>query len=245
MNGKLLTGRTGLAGVAMLLVPVLALAQNPQGDTGINGASGNAETVDDVNLAATRDRPWRLRFDFSWVNPSADVVIFNAGGTSVRTGFGTGAGAGLRGEYLFSSRLGVEVGVLGAGSVGVTSRIFGGTVGSDVEVSGFAPFTVGFNVHLTPEHAVDLYIGPQLALVRYSSVDVWTGWSGANSTVSIENDVGWGVILGLDVPLGNHGWMIQANVRYIDTDMKNSREWIAFDSEFNPVILSVGFGYRF
>jgi len=151
----------------------------------------------------------------------------------------------VRGEYQFSPRLGVELGVLGAGSVDVASGIFAGTVGNAVQVSSFTPFTVGLNVHLTPDHLLDVYAGPLLALVSYSSVDVQTTIGNASTSVSVDNDVGLGAILGLDVPIGERGWLIQTNLRYVDTDIENSGGVILINSEFDPLIFSVGFGYRF
>lgn len=97
----------------------------------------------------------------------------------------------------------------------------------------------------TPDSPIDLYVGPQLALVRYSNVDMWAGFGAAGASVSVEDDVSWGAILGLDVPLGTRGWMVHANVRYLDTDMKDSGGVSSFNGKFDPVIFSVGVGYRF
>lgn len=194
--------------------------------------------------AAEQEAVWQLRLDVSWVDPAGDFSA-NVGGTTVETSYDTGFGGGFRGEYQFSTRLGVELGVLGASSVKVTSGTFGGTTGTAVEVSSFTPYTVGLNVHLTPDRSVDLYVGPQLALVSYSGVDVRVTAFGASTTVSVDDDVGWGAIVGLDIPLGKHGWLIQTNLRYIDTDIKGSRELISINSAFDPLIFSIGFGYRF
>ena len=195
--------------------------------------------------AAETEPAWRLRFDLSWVDPSGDFVSADVGSSTFTAGFDTGIGAGVRGEYQFTNMLGVEFGVLGASSVDVTSGLFGGTLGTSVEVSSFAPFSVGLNVHLTQGRPIDLYLGPMLALVRYDSVDVRTTIGTASTSVSIDNDVGWGAILGLDIPLGGGGWLIQTNLRYIDTDIESSGGGIPISSEFDPVIFSLGFGYRF
>jgi len=195
--------------------------------------------------AAEGEPVWLLRLDLSWVDPSGDFVTADVGGTTASAGFDTGFGGGVRGEYQFSDRYGVEIGVLGAGSVDVASGIFGGTVGSAVQVSSFALFTVGLNVHLTQDAPIDLYVGPLLALVSYDSVDVRTTIGTATTSVSVDNDVGLGAILGLDVPIGERGWLIQTNLRYVDTDIENSGGIILINSEFDPLIFSVGFGYRF
>ena len=245
MNRHFLHWRARLTWAALFLVPVLALAQNPIGSTGAVEVISDRRTTATDGSASIVQKPWRLRLDFSWVNPSGNFNSTYAGWETVGVSFDTGFGAGLRGEYQFSRQLGVELGVLAAGSVDVAAGIFGGTIGSDVGVSGFVPVTLGLNVHLTPNRKVDLYAGPLLTLVRYNSVDVWTAIGVAGTTESIETDTGWGASLGLDVPLGRHGWMVQANLRYIDTDMKDTGGIISFNSKFDPVIFSVGVGYRF
>ena len=238
MNRHLSHLQKTLIGAVAVLAPVLAIAQGPQMDS-------STGTVTGTDLTSTPEAYWVLRFDLSWVDPSGSPVSFAGDGHTVWTYFDTDFGAGMRAEYRFSERLGVEVGVLGAGNVDVTSGYFDHSIGSNVEVSGFTPLTLGLNVHLTPDRAVDLYAGPLLALVMYSSVDDWSSHYVGRTNVSVDNDVGWGAILGLDVPLGSRGWMAQANLRYIDTDMKNSGGDISLNSEFDPVIYSVGFGYRF
>jgi outer membrane protein W len=186
-----------------------------------------------------------LVLDFSWIDPSGSGISTNTGGPTVGANFDTGVGAGVRAEYLFSNRFGVEIGVLGTVNVDVSVGSPGGTFGSNVAVSSFTPITLGLNIHLTPDRPVDLYAGPLLALSNYGSIDVSTGTGAANTSVSIDQDVGYGAILGLDVPLGDHGWLVQANLRYIATEMKDSGGAISFSGEFNPVIFSVGLGYRF
>jgi len=196
-------------------------------------------------LAQHHDPSWILRFDLSIVEPSGAFNSVNVGGGTVESRFATAVGAGFRGEYQFSTRLGVDLGILGAGTVAVKTGILDGTIGSEVTVGSFAPFSLGLNVHLTPDKNMDLYVGPQLVLVSYSGVEVRAAPGGVGNTVSVDNDTGWGAIIGLDIPVGKHGWIIQTNLRYIDTDTNGSGSTISFSSEFNPVIFSLGFGYRF
>lgn len=193
--------------------------------------------------AQQHDPHWMLRVDLSFVNPSGDFVSTGIGDGTIGTEINTAFGAGLRGEYQFSPRLGFELGVLGAGSPGVKTGIFDGTIGNEVRLNSFTQFAVGLNVHLTPDQPVDLYLGPQLALLRYGDEAVRATIGGVGTSVSVDNDVGWGAIIGLDVPLGKRGWMIQTNLRYIETQMSGSEDF--FKSNFDPLVFSVGFGFRF
>ncbi len=188
---------------------------------------------------------WRLHLDLAVVNASGDFVAVDVGGAGVDVDFDSAVGAGLRGEYRFSELLGVEIGVLGAGSVDVKAGVFDGGVGTAVGVNSFSPVSLGLNFHLTADSPVDVYAGPLLAIVNYGDVDVETGIGGATTSVSVDSDVGWGAIVGLDVPIGSRGWTLQTNVRFIETSLKGSHDDLSFDSNFDPFIFSLGVGYRF
>jgi len=112
-------------------------------------------------------------------------------------------------------------------------------------VTSFTPVTLGLNLHLTPDRPVDLFVGPLLALSSYGNVEVSAGVGAATTPVSIDNDIGFGAVLGLDLALGETGWLAQANVRYFATETKSSAGSISFSGRFNPVIFSLGLGYRF
>lgn len=191
--------------------------------------------------AAEDDTHWRVALEFAWVDPSGDFATTNVNGNTVRATYDTGYGAGVRGEYRFAPQYGVELSGLGAGSVELSA----GTTGSYVRVSAVAPLMVGFNFHLTPDRAVDFYVGPMLGLVRYSDVEYHAGFGAVSTTVSVEDDFAWGAIAGLEIPIGSRGWQVQGNLRYIETDIRDSGGPISIDSEFDPLILSIGFGYRF
>jgi outer membrane protein W len=218
--------------VAFVLLPIPTHASGP-----------TAPALADTTAAAASR--WQLVLDFSWIDPSGAGISTNASGPIVGTNFDTGVGAGVRAEYNFSARFGVEFGILGTVNLDVSIGTPGPAFGRNIRVSSFAPVTLGLNVHLTPDRSVDLYAGPLLALSNYGNVDVSTGMGAASTSVSIDRDVGYGAILGLDVPLGDHGWLVQANLRYIATEIKSSGGVSSFSREFNPVIFSVGLGYRF
>jgi outer membrane protein W len=191
------------------------------------------------------DPTWRLHVDFAVVDPSGNFVVADVDGAGVQVGFDTVVGAGLRGEYQFSELLGVELGALGAGSAGVKTGVFGDLIGTAVGVSSFGSFTVGLNFHLAPNSSLDLYAGPFLAVVNYGNVDVQAGLGGVTTGESVDSDVSWGAIAGLDVPIGGRGWSFQTSLRYIDTKMTSGSDSLSFNSDFDPVVFSLGIGYRF
>jgi outer membrane protein W len=215
-------------------------------DNGIPVTTGHASTGTG-HSPPQEENHWRLRFNLSWVNPTGSSVSTSIGHDNINFGIGAGAGAGLQAEYRLSPRLGIELGMLAAANFDVTSRISHDDIRGGISLNGFAPFSLGLNVHLTPEHALDLYAGPQLALVTYGNDRTWWNWdlSSGGGRASTESDWAWGVSAGLDIPLGKRGWLFNANLRYLETSIKQSRNDTHFNGEFDPAIFSIGIGYAF
>jgi len=188
---------------------------------------------------------WSLKLDLGWLNPSGSEVTVVAGNVTSKTRFETGAGAGLRAERRLTDLLGFEFGVFSAGSLDVQSGIASGTVQSRVSLGSITPITLGLNAHLTPKSAIDLYVGPQVGLVRYGALEIRTGTGDSSERVSADDHFAWGVILGLDVPLGRHGWSVQGSVRYLDIDLDTSSSTTFVRGDMNPTIVSIGVGYAF
>lgn len=195
--------------------------------------------------AQTFEPSLKLEFDLAFIDPSGDNAAVGVGPGGVNVDLDPGAGAGLRLEYRFAEALGVELGVLGASSFDVTVGNLGDGFGVETSISSFAPVTLGLNYHFSSGNRVNVYAGPFLALIRYGDVEVQTGTSGVVTRESVDTDTGWGVIVGLDVPVGSGNWLLQSNLRYIQTNMKGTTVDGVFDSDFDPLILSVGFGYKF
>jgi outer membrane protein W len=212
-------------------------------------ADNNGSTVADraptapVRPLRQDENHWRQRFNLSIVDPVGKSISTSAGHADVT--FDMGAGAGLQAEYRLSPRFGIELGALAAAKFDISSRMFPGALRSDISVTGFAPFSLGLNVHLTPEQKFDVFVGPQMALVAYGSDHTWWGPSAGGYKRSIENDWAWGLAAGLDVPLGRRGWLFNTSLRYLETSVKQSQHDFHVDGEFNPVIFSVGIGYAF
>jgi len=155
-------------------------------------------------------------------------------------------GFGIDFEYRASRRLGIDFGVLTA-SPELDVVYDEAPVITATAKPRITPIYAGLNVHLTPDSRFDLFIGPVLAYVVYSGFDlvVDPAFLTEEGFVS-ENDLGVGVNLGLDVRLGDGGWLLTAAFKYLDTTLEASPPdevagWTAID----PKIFSIGVGYRF
>ena len=85
-----------------------------------------------------------------------------------------------------------------------------------------------------------------LAYVVYSSFDLVTDpWFLRESFVA-ENDFGIGINVGLDVRLGESGWLLTAAFKYLVTTLESSPPGEGVGrTDLDPIIFSVGVGYRF
>jgi outer membrane protein W len=54
----------------------------------------------------------------------------------------------------------------------------------------------------------------------------------------------WGAELGVDLRLGDSRWTLGASAEYLQTSLNATRDYW-WTSDFDPVIVSLGFGYRF
>ena len=169
-----------------------------------------------------------------------------------------GGGFGVSAEYLiWKQRLGLEFGVLFA-QIGtdLSVGIDGGSNGArNAEVSvdsGFEPLFFGLNYHiLRPDNWLDVYAGAFYSLVTYSDSQVTV--DGSPGRFNVEDDVGFGVILGSDIKFGaKREWRATLGVRYMATQTLFSFEFETPDGgrsvapvnvEVNPVIVFLGFGY--
>lgn len=189
---------------------------------------------------------FRLHVDFGVFDPRGYGMAIDTGADTFGIDLDGGGGAGVRGEYRLGRRVGVEVGVFVGSSIDINLWYLDGDAATSVGFETFVPITVGMDLHLTPDARVDLYLSPQLALVRYGDVEVgvFPGYTGTR--VSVDSDVGLGASLGLDIPLGEmKRWSIQMTLRHIDTTMEGHSGSTRIEADFDPTIFSIGFGYRF
>ena len=199
--------------------------------------------------ATAQDDKWRLRVGGAWVDPGVNFTDVDSDGDRVAVGADGAIGFSLALERQFSRRLGIELGALFAEPDLTLAADLAG--GSQVSGSGgirFTAVTVGLNIHLTPDKAVDLYVGPLLVYTTYSDVGFRVEVDGQTlaADLSSNDDFAFGAQIGADIPFGDGPWSLNLAARYIDTSLGvTDDESVVSELEFDPLILSVGFGYRF
>jgi outer membrane protein len=201
------------------------------------------------------DEPgWSLRLDGYYVDPGETPSVSFLGIANVRSDNTSGGGLGVSAEYRFNERIGLELGALATnhGDFFVVIDPPGTRLKVDDTLT-MQVFSAGVNVYLTPRSKVDLYVGGLLAIVGYTNLtvdvdlDLPSPLPGPTSVrIDIESDLGFGLNLGLDVPLGDRGWIFNANLRYLLTTADASIEGLISEAiDYDPLLVGAGFGYRF
>lgn len=188
---------------------------------------------------------WQLNFDLAFVNPSGDGVTVSAGAPGVNVDVDNEIGAGLRLRYQFAQAWSTEFGFLATSSVGVSVGGTANIFGAATTVESFSTISAGANYHFLPKGRADIFAGPFVAVVNYGDIDISAGLGNASARQSVDTEFAWGVIAGLDVPIGTGGWSLQSNVRYIDANMESTVDGDRLSGDLDPLILSIGFAYRF
>lgn len=126
----------------------------------------------------------------------------------------------------------------------------------DVELGGVnigsvkhLPPTLTLQYHFNPEGSVRPYAGIGLNYTRFSGVklDAGTVLGGSVPLKVDRSSVGWAAQIGVDIQLAPQ-WFLNLDAKYvkIDTDISVKGAGIPVTRlDIDPVLLSVGLGYRF
>jgi len=212
-----------------------------------------------VPSSASANGKWHLRAFGVWVDPELDFRTTNDDGDDIRAGTDSTFGLGISGEYRFSQRFGVELGIFRV-NPNVNLHYQFNLLPLSFETSddlAMTPIGLGLNIHLLPpDKRVDLYVAPLFAYVRYSdlSFEVSETLEVAGMPiliedtleVSVDNDVAYGAALGIDVPISFSPWAISGTVRYLWTDLdvtepEGDRETMGY----NTLVATLGIRYSF
>jgi len=192
--------------------------------------------------AAAGDDSWRLKV-------SGVSAQSTAGG-----GSDSSLGGALALEYRATPRIGVELGGLRTEFEKEASvQLFTTDFVSELDFR-MTPILARLNVHLTPGRRADLYVGPVAGYVLMSDVSHRYRPGPLVDDIPFvmpaEDRFAWGAHAGLDVQLGRGSSYLTAGATYLDLPLEvRVPDSIGpdgrFSGDFDPLVVHLGYGYRF
>ena len=208
--------------------------------------------------AVAGDGQWHLRAQAVWVQPDLDWRMSPAPGDVVSVDADDAWGLGVSGEYQVSGLLGVDLGIMRAVpdvNILVDDTLLGASLNATDGLT-MTPLSIGLNFHLTPGQRFDLYLGPFLAYVLYSDLE----WR-VNETIdvggvpividetlrmSVANDLAYGAVAGIDIPVGSRGWYLSGTLKYMATELDiTDPDGDSENLSLDPIIVAIGVRYSF
>jgi outer membrane protein W len=191
-----------------------------------------------------------IRFGTLYASPTGDWSISEEGEGVRETGTieATGTlGAFFGFEYMVSDMIGIDATisytdhdvdsdylVVEDGEVVFDDSM---TIG-DVSVT---PLFVSAHFHVVQRDAFDFYVGPTVGYVMYGDLKLVPEFD--EDDVSIKNDLGYGVVTGIDVPFGGGGWNFSTALKYVKTGAEIDESG-APEIDIDPLIIQVGVAKR-
>lgn len=200
-------------------------------------------TAGNASAQSSQDPGWRAHLG------AASIQATTGGSPELNPG----AAVGL--EYRASRRLGFELGVMSADIENDLDFGFFDFVSITIESKLRAtPILAQLDVHLTPDHRVDLFIGPVVGYVLYGDREIRVRGlpeeeeSLAVLRTSTDDGIAWGAHLGLNAQLGHSRAFFTARASYLKAEVESSAgddELGALSFDLDPLAVQVGVGYRF
>jgi outer membrane protein W len=195
--------------------------------------------------AHAQDTGWKVKVAGAYFEPTGEEELDGD------IGFGLGV------EYRWSRRFGVELGILTSDMSSETTisaeDVPLGTLNTNLRTT---PLLARLNIHLTPNSPVDLYLGPVAGYIFNGDLEVRVRGEALDApntipdfSVPLDDSFAYGAHLGLDVPVRDSGFFFNGGATYLVSEV--DIESTIFDDEdpgsfdLDPVVIHVGFGYRF
>ncbi len=192
---------------------------------------------------------WNLRLGGVWTNPDGETRVVDSDGQVIGTSADDAFGVGLSIEYMFSDRVGVEIGYL-AGSDSKFQLDVDDPFLGELSVTDDLAFDVldlSLNIRLVVTERTELYVGPVLADVSFD--DLAFEVLGQPVPIGVDGATGFGLVAGIDVALGGGPWFFSGRLKYLDVAIdarpKDDPDDSVTKIDFNPFMVGAGFGVRF
>jgi len=184
---------------------------------------------------------WSARLSALAISTGGDAVTTDAG---ARFEVADGSGFEVDVGYHLRSGVEIELSIMFAGDLESDYRLdIGGPTLTDSQDLSTEAVWLGANYHFTSDRRADFFAGAFAGLNYFDGVTYVFPLAGHREKLSFDDDLGFGVRLGVDVAFGaNRRWFASAGARYLSSILEAES---GADIDLNPLILSIGVGHRF
>lgn len=190
---------------------------------------------------------WQVRSFVAWVEPG-DGFEARDGADFIRSRPEASWGFGAAADYRLSRRFGLGLTALWSDvEIDTDARVaaLGGSAGDRGDL-GVQIYSLGLDLHLTPGRAVELVLTPAVAFVDYDDLAIDLGDIGIVEEITFDDEVT--AALGLRADLLRGRWLMTGGISYIETTAEAVAADVdgqTFALELDPLVISLGIGYRF
>ena len=196
--------------------------------------------------ATAQETNWTLRVQGTWTSPTGEFDLLSPEGQRVTASPNEPLGFAVALEYRPIERVGFEFsGMYSRPTIDAAAIYLDERSEASADML-FMPLSGAVNLHMTPEKAVDVYAGAMFLWAVYGDLKFVVPGDGS-TFLRGDNDAGWGLQAGVDVPLGGHGWSFSAAIKYMSTNLTftDVEDGFDFEMKFNPFVLGFGVSGRF
>lgn len=197
-----------------------------------------------ANAAAEAKDQWNARVFATAMSTASNQIVLGGGAALTDSSFrlADGEGVALELEYLWRPRIGLELMVFFGELDAELRRGSAGLATTPVVAMGTETYTLGVNYRLDGWGRVEISLGGFAGFNYYD--DVVFSSVVANETFRFDDDLGFGVKAGFDLPIGTDGpWLVTGAARWQSSILEG--EVAGQDMDVDPLTLSLGVGYRF
>jgi outer membrane protein W len=178
-----------------------------------------------------------IRFGAQYVIPTGD---YTDSATGVKVNAKDAAGLAVQYERKFNRLFGLEFGL--AYSKHDFEAVSAGTSFTIADAT-MMPLSIAGNFHVLKDKKLDFYLGPQIAYVTYGDL-TFKGVAAGAPGEGQKSDLGYGAVIGLDIPFGSGKWGLSMQMRYLQTQAEEDVPGgVAVD--INPLAIQVAAAVKF
>jgi len=199
--------------------------------------------------AGVSETGWQVRVYGAWVDPDLGATVTNDDGDPVSIGSSDAFGYGFGLDYRASERLSWSLDLLRVAPEISLSADLGPALELRTEDRlQVTPLLLGMGWHLTPGGPLDVAVGPVVGWVQFGDVTFDVGDEEPLRVVT-SNKPAFGARVTVATALGDGDWSLNADVTYLKNDLEAGQAGgPSFDRRefsYDPLIVTVGVGYRF